>query len=426
MTLSTVLLRATVAGAVTVAGCAETNMRGPGDAGPRTDAVSATDTERPQDAAPMADTWRGPDALGPDAFVSPDAGPAPGGCFESAATIWTSSAGPSSRAHGRVLGAIGTEDGWLAVAADPEELIALDREGSVRWRSSIELYGQPARMHVMEGSLVVFAHDRVTRMELDAAGIARTFRTEYVGGLSDRNEGTMAVAPLGTEPGVRAISIHLDSSLRYLLRVSELRPDAAAETGFVQVSARIELPTDLRLEEARAYLHDDHLWLLVRSGAWRVLDVQLGLGGLGTEPTVPTRVWTDETWAASPAHLLNVVQDPPIAITAQTDPGTAGYVGYLETLPPASPMRTALGAGLSLGYGRLGTATLDADGDLVVATDLELSVFARDGASRASVTLEGTANTDIRLARRGREVAAVFVEGDSSDRRIAIRCMALP
>lgn len=387
----------------------------------------APDAAPSPDAAVFPDAEPAPDAGPADSMVAPDAG----NCFEAPVRVWSSATGPGGRAHGRVHGAVGYEDGWIVAAQglnDPDQLIATDRQGTIRWTSSVDLYGEPARLFAINRSLYAFHGRLVQRLDVDANGIARQYDSVYVGGLTERSEHTLTVTPLVGEEGFRALSLHFDMvAARWVVRVSELRPNAADPSGLSHITGRLELPADLPLESAQYYLAGDHVWILTHGADWRVLDVQLGLGALGTEPLVPARVWSDEIWRAGPAQVIDLNGYRTLALTARVDSTTSTQLAQLERPPPATPAITTLGAaGLDLGFGSLSVEALDVGGRMAIATDRGISVFRFDGTQLLSSRYDGTPNIPLALAQRQGEIAAVYVEADSSERHISIKCAALP
>jgi len=385
------------------------------------------------DAAVFADATAFADAtLFPDAARSPDASEVPdaAGCFETPVRVWTSTAGPMERAHGRIQGAAGTEDGWLVAVNglhDGEQLISTDRRGHIQWVNEIDFYGQTARMFAIGRSLYVFHGQLAERLDIDATGITRRYNSVYVGGLTERGEQTLTVSPLEGEEGFRAISLHFDVDAgRWLVRVSELRPSATETSGISHVTGRLELPPDLPVEAGQYYLAGDHLWVLVRAAEWRVLDVQLGLGGLGSAPVVPARVWSDEIWPMSPPQVIELTGDRTLALTARPDSVTMANVGQLERLPPAAPAITTLGPGLDLGFGLISAAMLEVNGRLVIATPRGIWGYASDGTPLLSSPIEATPNIPLGLARHLGEVAVFYVEANSEERHVSIKCATVP
>lgn len=390
------------------------------------DAGAAPDAALP-DSMVFPDAQPDPDASAADAMVTPDAGD----CFEAPVRVWTSAAGPTGRAHGRVRGAVGYEDGWIVAVNglnDPDQLISTDRRGAIRWVSSVDLYGEAARLFAINSSIYAFHGQHAQRLDVDASGISRQYNTVYVGGLTERGERTLTVTPLVGEEGFRALSLHFDMvAARWIVRVSELRPSATDSSGISHITGRLDLPIDLPVESAQYYLAGDHAWILVHGADWRVLDVQLGLGGLGTAADVPARVWSDEVWRDGPAQVIDLSGDRSLALTARVDSTSSTQLAQLERPPPATPAITTLGAaGLDLGFGSLSVATLDVGGRMVIATDRGISVFRFDGTQLLSSRYDGTPNIPLDLAQRQGDVAAVYVEADSSERHISIKCAALP
>ncbi len=396
------------------------------DAGAVVDAAGFADATGFADAMVFADAARSPDASASDASEVPDAA----GCFEAPVRVWTSTAGPMERAHGRIQGAVGTEDGWVVAVFglhDRDQLISTDRRGNIRWVNEIDFYGETARIFAIGRSLYVFHGQLAERLDTDASGITRRYNGVYVGGLAERGEHTLTVSPLEGEDGFRAVSLHFDVNAgRWLVRVSELRPSATESSGISHVTGRLELPPDLPVEAGQYYLVGDHLWVLVRAAEWRVLDVQLGLGGLGSEPVVPSRVWSDEVWPMSPPQVIDLTGDRTLALTARADSVTLANVGQLERLPPAAPALTSLGPGLDLGFGLISAAMLEVGGRLVIATPRGIWGYAFDGTPLLSSPFEATPNIPLGLARRLGDVAVFYVEADSEERRVSIKCATVP
>lgn len=400
----------------------------------RTD-LDAWAPDAPHTSAPDAAAI--PDAAATDAARA-DGGPPVGGCFEGEVTIWTSSAAPSERAHAEVLAAAGDEHGWLVVVRglhDGDALVTLDRAGSVQNVQPIDLLGARAHAFVQGGALYLFAGSRVQRHDVDATGIVTSHLDAYVGGLALRNEGVVAVQELSGDAGFRALTLHYDEAgAAWRLRVSELRPSASEPSGLVQVSGTLAPIEGLAPEHAQLFLMDDHVWALVRGAELRVMNVQLGLGSFGAgggAETVPARVWSDEVWSMPPEQILALTADWLHAFTARVDPVSSEYRGRLEPLPLSGADPIDFSDHVSLGYGTLTAQLRETEGRLVVANAPALEVRTRyEGALLTSASFAGTPNTPLGLAERREgieaEVAVAFVEDGSEERRVGLRCVALP
>ena len=422
MRLCLVSLGCSVSLSLVALGCGSPLAVPPGDAGAAPDAyVAAVDdarVDRDASAAPL------------DAFLPPDTGTPLGGCFENSLTLWTSSAGPGDRAHGVVRYAVGYEHGWLVGVGglhDPDQLVMTDLEGHVRSVTDVELYGQSARAFTIGRSLYLFAGNSVLRLEVDETGVTQTYAGEYVGGLTERSEHMLDVEPLRGASGFRALSLHYDTTAsEWVVRLSELRPDDRAASGVRQITGRVTLPADLAIGDAQYYLAGEHVRVLSGGPNWRVLDLQLGLGSLGTDPTIPSRTWSDQVWTDGPALVLDLAGEGDLAVTARVDPITSAYGAQIENVPPATALILPLGSGLDLGFGRLGTAILEVDGRIAIASTGALGLYERGGMALRSVALSAAPSTPMGVARRLGGVATAFVQADSGDARVALRCMALP
>ncbi len=394
---------------------------GPADAGP-----GVADAPLGLDAVVLPDASPGPDALAPS-----DAGPR-GGCFDGALELWASSVGPSERAHARVLAAAAHAGGWLVAVTDltgQTQLISTGPGGEIRSVSDIELYGQPARAFVVRDALVLFFGYEVRRFDLGADGSVEGRPSVYLGLSAARPEGILAVQPREAGDGFSALSLHYDTAAsRYLVRYSEVRLDPIGPSGLAQVSGTLEEIPDLDLASARYFLDRDHVRVFARSGAWHVRDVQLGLGGIGIDGgTVGVRVWSDVEWTEGPDAVLDMTRDRRHVLTARIDPVTSAYVGNVESLPPATAAAPPLlGAGVALGFGTPHASMSDDDARVAIATAAELGVFSRDGGGALGApTSIGAATGPLAIARQGDDVAVAFV-ADAEERRIALRCVALP
>lgn len=396
-------------------------------------AIDAALPPFPPDAAPTdaeppvpSDAASAPDA----ALVPLDAGPLEG-CFDAPVEIWASSAGPTERAHARVLGAAASASGWIVLVTDlsgRSEIVFTDAAGAVRSTSELEVYGLPTRAYVADGSLWLFFSYEVQRFDIDASGITHAYERAYLALRSARAEGILAVEPLPSGEGFRALTLHYDTvGARYLLRASELRPDASAASGMTQAWGTLATIPDLDLANARYFLDDDHVRIFSRAGAWHVRDVQLGLGDLGVDGMVGVRVWSDTLWDAGPDQVLDMSVDRRFVLTARVDPETSAYLGHLEPLPPPAFVGPApLGAGVPLGYGTPYASMFDDSRRVALATTSALGVFGLDGSGALREPTEiGTDVGPVVLTGRGEQLAVAYVL-DTEARRIGLRCALLP
>lgn len=387
------------------------------------DAGANPDAARTDDAGSADAAVRPGDAAHVDAPSSPDAAVViEGACFEGAARIATSVAGPSSRAHMRAVDLAAFEHGFVVVISDngdgAETLVVTDRSGNVIAREPAPLLTH--RVLVVGSSALVFGGSQVFRMDLDATGIVRRYPGQYVGGLFARNEGLRALEPQ-PDGTVHALTHHyLEGEGRSVLRLSILMLDDAVEPGLVQRIDDLAAIDGIEPFTDRFFLRGDHLRV---ASTTHVLDVQLGLGSAGSGTPIGVRVWSDEPWTL-PYAIVDLTRDGQSAVTGRASDGEMRL--HLEALPPATAAPIPLL--VDLHFGAPAAEALEVSDVLFLATSDGL--HARDRFSGAALAMEGafaaTRNVPVQLALApDGSVAAAFVEADGVDRHVALRCARL-
>ena len=376
----------------------------------------------PDDAGPELLDAYAPDAFLTDASV-PDAGP-PGGCFEGPLRILSSSAGPSERAHVRVLGATAYEHGWLVAATglhDSTTLLVLDVEGRLVSSTPLSVYGSSVWLVAQDGALYVLAHYTAQRFDVDARGVTRTYPALYVGGSGARREGIRAVE--ARQDGVLRVLTHFydEAAGASLLRLSELRRDDASESGLSERTGTLASIGDASPFDARFFLAGDRMRVIL-PWTFRVLDVRLG----ALDAAISAEVVSQADWSEAPYAIVSVLHDGVTALIARSDEARA--LGELQALPPLASASVTLGEGLDLRFGTVGASVLETDDARVLVASYEgIEVFDRESGARAGepASLEATYNVPLAAMRHEGRVAAAYVEREDHDRHIAIRCTTL-